>query len=192
MACSASSGVAISTNPKPRDRPVSRSVTTLADSTAPAAEKASRRRSVEVENERPPTKSLTAMRRAPFWAGRFTANRGPHAPEYTLSGSGHEPDLLEVRSGRDPDRAPALRRAVPRPVGRRARSARARRGPDRRGRHPLARGGLQVVARAPRDHRGRAARRSPDRALAHAPGRRRRRGVALARRLPQEPPAVML
>src|SRR5207237_1177999 len=35
MACSASSGVAISTNPKPRERPVSRSVTTLADSTAP-------------------------------------------------------------------------------------------------------------------------------------------------------------
>src|SRR2546428_3026914 len=29
MACSASSGVAISTNPKPRERPVSRSVTTL-------------------------------------------------------------------------------------------------------------------------------------------------------------------
>src|SRR3989454_603532 len=43
MACSASSGVAISTKPKPRDRPVSRSVTTLADSTLPAAAKASRR-----------------------------------------------------------------------------------------------------------------------------------------------------
>src|SRR5437867_7451872 len=61
MACSASSGVAISTNPKPRDRPVSRSVTTLADSTLPTAAKASRRRSLEVEKERPPTKSLTAM-----------------------------------------------------------------------------------------------------------------------------------
>src|SRR5438093_8602708 len=61
MACSASSGVAISTKPKPRDRPVSRSVTTLADSTLPVAAKASRRRSFEVENERPPTKSLTAM-----------------------------------------------------------------------------------------------------------------------------------
>src|SRR5207245_10922770 len=84
MACSASAGVAISTNPKPRDRPVSRSVTTLADSTAPAAAKASRRRSVEVENERPPTKSLTAMRGAPFWAGRFTANRRSHVPKYTV------------------------------------------------------------------------------------------------------------
>src|SRR5881296_3602921 len=61
MACSASSGVAISTKPKPRDRPVSRSVTTLADSTLPAAAKASRRRSLEVENARPPTKSFTAM-----------------------------------------------------------------------------------------------------------------------------------
>src|SRR2546430_4304653 len=67
ISCSASSGVAISTNPKPRDRPVSRSVTTLADSTVPAAAKASRRPSLEVENERPPMKSLTAMRRAPFW-----------------------------------------------------------------------------------------------------------------------------
>src|SRR6266446_9818776 len=61
MACSASSGVAISTKPKPRDRPVSRSVTTLADSTLPVAAKASRRRSLEVENARPPTKSFTAM-----------------------------------------------------------------------------------------------------------------------------------
>src|SRR5437773_1481022 len=61
MACSASSGVAISTNPKPRERPVSRSVTTLADSTLPAAAKASRRRSLEVEKDKPPTKSLTAM-----------------------------------------------------------------------------------------------------------------------------------
>src|SRR5207249_2391265 len=94
MACSASSGVAISTNPKPRDRPVSRSVTTLADSTVPAPAKASRRRSVEVENERPPMKSLTAMRRAPFQAGRFTANRRPHptlrsihCPKRTRGGS---------------------------------------------------------------------------------------------------------
>jgi membrane protein DedA with SNARE-associated domain len=61
MACSASSGVAISTNPKPRERPVSRSVTTLADSTLPTAAKASRRRSLEVEKDKPPTKSLTAM-----------------------------------------------------------------------------------------------------------------------------------
>src|SRR4029450_13579987 len=61
MACSASSGVAISTNPKPRERPVSRSVTTLADSTLPTAAKASRRRSLEVEKDKPPTKSFTAM-----------------------------------------------------------------------------------------------------------------------------------
>src|SRR5215470_679319 len=61
MACSASSGVAISTNPKPRERPVSRSVTTLADSTPPTAANASRKRSLDVENDRPPTKSLTAM-----------------------------------------------------------------------------------------------------------------------------------
>src|SRR5262249_47208561 len=61
MACSASSGVAISTNPKPRDRPVSRSVPTLADSTLPTAAKASRRRSLAVGKERPATKSVTAM-----------------------------------------------------------------------------------------------------------------------------------
>src|SRR5256712_6766768 len=61
MACSASSGVAISTKPKPRDRPVSRSVTTRADSTLPWAAKTSRRRSLDVENERPPTKSFTAI-----------------------------------------------------------------------------------------------------------------------------------
>src|SRR5207302_3770656 len=56
----ASSEVVISTNPKPRDRPESRSVTTLAESTPPTAANASRRRSLDVENESPPTKSLTA------------------------------------------------------------------------------------------------------------------------------------
>ena len=61
IACSASSGVAISTNPKPRERPVSRSVTTAADSTLPTAAKTSRSRSLEVEKDNPPTKSLTAM-----------------------------------------------------------------------------------------------------------------------------------
>jgi len=59
MACSAASGVDISTNPKPRDRPVSRSVITAAESTPPYLAKASRRRSVEVEKERPPTNNLT-------------------------------------------------------------------------------------------------------------------------------------
>src|SRR5437667_6807286 len=57
----ASSFVAISTKPKPRDRPVSRSVTTVGDWTSPKPAKASRRRSFDVEKERPPTKSLTAM-----------------------------------------------------------------------------------------------------------------------------------
>src|SRR5438093_2217290 len=65
MACSASSGVAISTNPKPRERPVSRSVTTTADSTLPVSANSSRSRSLEVEKERPPTKSFCAMRAPP-------------------------------------------------------------------------------------------------------------------------------
>jgi hypothetical protein len=59
MACSASSDDAISTNPNPRDRPVSRSVITAAESTPPYRANVSRRRSVEVEKERPPTNSLT-------------------------------------------------------------------------------------------------------------------------------------
>jgi hypothetical protein len=59
MACSAASGDDISTNPKPRDRPVSRSVITAAESTPPYRANASRRRSVEVENESPPTNNLT-------------------------------------------------------------------------------------------------------------------------------------
>src|SRR5207247_2305271 len=63
MAWSASSAVAISTKPKPRERPVSRSVTTAADSTWPAAANTSRSRSVDVENARPPINSFCAMRR---------------------------------------------------------------------------------------------------------------------------------
>jgi hypothetical protein len=65
IARSASSVVAISTNPKPRDRPVSRSVMTAAESTAPNRANAARRLSVEVEKERPPTNSFTDMT-APF------------------------------------------------------------------------------------------------------------------------------
>src|SRR3989449_5153700 len=57
----ASSAVAISTKPKPRDRPVPGSVTTVADSTVPAAAKTSRRRSLVTENGRPPTNSLCAI-----------------------------------------------------------------------------------------------------------------------------------
>jgi hypothetical protein len=61
IARSASSVVAISTNPKPRERPVSRSVMTAAESTAPKRAKAARNPSVDVENERPPTNSFTDM-----------------------------------------------------------------------------------------------------------------------------------
>src|SRR2546423_5185726 len=55
MAASPSSREDISTKPKPRERPVSRSSTTLADSTVPACEKSSRSSSLEVWNERFPT-----------------------------------------------------------------------------------------------------------------------------------------
>jgi hypothetical protein len=62
IARSASSSEAISTNPNPRDRPVSRSVMTAADWTGPKRAKASRSPSVDVVNDRPPTNSLTDMR----------------------------------------------------------------------------------------------------------------------------------
>src|SRR3989442_14432138 len=61
IAFSASSVVAISTKPKPRERPVSRSVITAADITSPKRANAPRRPSLEVENERPPTNSFTDM-----------------------------------------------------------------------------------------------------------------------------------
>src|SRR5712664_1388108 len=51
----------ISTKPKPRERPVSRSVITAADITSPKRANAPRRPSLEVENERPPTNSFTDM-----------------------------------------------------------------------------------------------------------------------------------
>src|SRR5262249_62407195 len=50
--------VAISTKPKPRERPVSRSITTAADSTTPACANTSRNRSVDVEKAKPPMKSF--------------------------------------------------------------------------------------------------------------------------------------
>jgi hypothetical protein len=62
IAFSASWSFAISTNPNPRDRPVSRSVMTAADWTMPKRAKASRSPSVAVENAKPPTNSLTDMR----------------------------------------------------------------------------------------------------------------------------------
>jgi len=55
MARWASSVVAISTKPKPRDCPENLSVTTDADSTVPHCEKYSRRVSLVVEYESPPT-----------------------------------------------------------------------------------------------------------------------------------------
>src|SRR5207247_6112476 len=80
------------------------------------------------------------------------------APKYTLS-EAHTRRIFprrKVLGGREPHRAAALRRAVPRPLRRRARPACARGNPDRRGRHPLACGGLPLVARAPRDPHRRA------------------------------------
>jgi hypothetical protein len=61
MAAAASSGVAISTKAKPRERPVSLSSITEADSTVPTAEKASRSSSLVVRKERFPTYSFVAI-----------------------------------------------------------------------------------------------------------------------------------
>jgi hypothetical protein len=77
MACSAASGVDISTNPNPRDRPVSRSVITAAESTAPYRANASRRRSVDVENERPPTNNLNDIE---WLLSRASGQPGPIRP----------------------------------------------------------------------------------------------------------------
>jgi len=66
IARSASSLVAISTKPKPRERPVSRSIMTTADSTIPYRANAVRRPSFEVENDSPPTNSFTGIANAPF------------------------------------------------------------------------------------------------------------------------------
>jgi hypothetical protein len=73
MAFSASSSVAISTNPNPRDRPVSRSVMTAADWTGPKRAKAARSPSVEVVNARPPTNNLTAAMRTLLSKSRLEA-----------------------------------------------------------------------------------------------------------------------
>src|SRR2546425_7026710 len=108
MACSASSGVAISTNPKPRERPVSRSVTTRADSTLPTAAKTSRRRSLDVEKERPPTKSFTAIWRTSVFRVFVTS---PSAEEAWRRG------LVEATSIR-PHVAPDAER-LPHPGGER-------------------------------------------------------------------------
>jgi hypothetical protein len=63
------------------------SVGTLADSTLPTAAKASRRRSLEVENDRPPTKSFTAME------GLLLTAQGQDQSEYTLVGDFRELNL---------------------------------------------------------------------------------------------------
>src|SRR6267143_1703490 len=140
MACSASSGVAISTNPKPRDRPVSRSVTTLADSTLPAAAKASRRRSLEVENDNPPTKSFTAMEGLLLTAQDY---RSIHCGRY----SGNR-ILPEVRSGRLAHRATGLRRSVFGSLLRRSGRSDPRGATDHHRRGPVPPAGPPVVDRA--------------------------------------------
>src|SRR3989338_3525553 len=61
IAPSAPASSAISTKPKPRERPVSRSVTIEAVATSPAWAKASRSSSPVVRYGRPPTKSLRSM-----------------------------------------------------------------------------------------------------------------------------------
>src|SRR5262252_6279561 len=62
MARWASSAVAISTKPNPRDCPENLSVITAADSTVPHCAKYSRKVSLVVEYERPPTYSFEAIR----------------------------------------------------------------------------------------------------------------------------------
>jgi len=62
IARSASASVAISTNAKPRERPVSRSVMTRADVTTPNLANACMSPSFVVENERPPTNNFTATK----------------------------------------------------------------------------------------------------------------------------------
>src|SRR5204862_6806034 len=191
MACSASSGVAISTNPKPRERPVSRSVTTLADSTAPHAANASRRRSLEVEKERPPTNSLTAIPRAPCACafrllcttlnsegdrGRgLTGRKVPGEPttspdmvEYTLFPRTAGRIFPRGASGRSLHRASAICRSIPDALRGPPRAAGARGGAGRARRPPLARTDLQVVARAP-GVRGRGALRRRRSLLARPP-----------------------
>ena len=91
MAFLASSLVAISTNPKPRDRPVSRSMTTAADSTAPAWANVSRRRSVDVENE---------SGRTPVAAGQQVFVREGEGPFRERGAEAHR--LVDFRGGRDP------------------------------------------------------------------------------------------
>src|SRR5437667_11928995 len=69
MAASPSSLVDISTNPKPRERPVSLSSTMLADSTVPACAKSCCNSSPEVWNERFPTYSFIDIFRLPSPCG---------------------------------------------------------------------------------------------------------------------------
>src|SRR4029453_13944471 len=61
IALCASLAEAISTKPKPRERPVARSVTTAADSQAPICANRASRSAVVVSNERLPTKSFLPM-----------------------------------------------------------------------------------------------------------------------------------
>src|SRR5690242_18529924 len=61
MACPASLDELISTKPKPRERPVSRSVTTVADSHVPTTENSASRSALVVLKDRFPTKSFLPM-----------------------------------------------------------------------------------------------------------------------------------
>src|SRR5258705_12697361 len=66
MAASPSSLLAISTKPKPRERPASRSSTTLADSTVPACANSCSKSWLEVENDKFPTYSFIDIDTDPF------------------------------------------------------------------------------------------------------------------------------
>lgn len=61
IAAVAAPSSAMVTKPKPRERPVSRSVITTASSTVPCGSKAARRLSLLVAQARPPTKSFVPI-----------------------------------------------------------------------------------------------------------------------------------
>src|SRR5206468_9195424 len=85
IARSASLAELISTKPKPRDRPVARSVITAADSQVPACEKSASRSALVVSKERLPTNSFLPMSHSWPLGGRshssvaWARSRSPHA-----------------------------------------------------------------------------------------------------------------
>src|SRR5881409_1099381 len=85
MALPASLAELISTNPKPRERPVSRSVTTVADSHVPTCENSDSSSALVVEKDRFPTKIFLPMALScPFpgrlWFGRSCLSEKPRSP----------------------------------------------------------------------------------------------------------------